>query len=135
MKNTNPCIKPLQINEYIAQLIKPATNNGRLLVGYSGSGTEIIGGLKAGWDEVVGIEISPEFVDIAERRIKHWQKIENRNKAFDKFMKKNEQLIEKHANGDEEIWRKIFDSTVQPGRHINYKKARTLRKVLCFTIH
>ena len=41
----------------------------RLLVPFCGSGSEIIGALRAGWDEVVGIEIEPEYIEIAEQRI------------------------------------------------------------------
>lgn len=44
----------------------------RLLVPFSGVGSEIIGALLAGWDEVVCVEINPEYNRIAELRIKHW---------------------------------------------------------------
>jgi len=40
-------------------------------VPFCGSGSEIIGALKAGWDEVVGIELDPEYVAIAEARLAH----------------------------------------------------------------
>jgi hypothetical protein len=33
---------------------------------------EIIGALQSGWEHVDGIELSEEFVSIAEARIKYW---------------------------------------------------------------
>ena len=75
IKNVHPCIKPLALNRYLANLILPLPRENsprRLLVPFSGSGSEMIGALQAGWDEVVGIEKEPEYVRIAEARIQHW---------------------------------------------------------------
>ena len=36
---------------------------------YSGSGSEMIGCLQAGWDEVVGIELDPKHAEKARLRI------------------------------------------------------------------
>lgn len=44
----------------------------RIIVPFSGSGSEMIGCLLAGWDEVYGIEIDPSYVEIAKARIVHW---------------------------------------------------------------
>jgi site-specific DNA-methyltransferase (adenine-specific) len=44
-------------------------------VPFSGSGSEMIGGLLAGWDAVEGIEMEAEYVNIAHERIKHWTKV------------------------------------------------------------
>jgi predicted RNA methylase len=38
------------------------------LVPFSGSGSEAIGGMLAGWDEVSGIEREEEYVEIARAR-------------------------------------------------------------------
>ena len=43
----------------------------RLLVPFSGSGSEMIGALQAGWDEVVGIEQDVHYCEIARARIAH----------------------------------------------------------------
>jgi site-specific DNA-methyltransferase (adenine-specific) len=69
--NTHPCVKPIKLCEYLAKLLLPPKRDDarRLLVPFSGSGSEMIGALRAGWDEVVGIESNPEYVAIAERRI------------------------------------------------------------------
>jgi site-specific DNA-methyltransferase (adenine-specific) len=70
-QNPHPCVKPLQLTKWLATLIKPEGENGRLLVPFSGSGSEMIGGLQAGWNEVTGIEMTPEFVPIAHARLSH----------------------------------------------------------------
>jgi site-specific DNA-methyltransferase (adenine-specific) len=70
--NNHPCCKPLKLCEYLAKLIKPPAG-GKLLVPFSGSGSEMIGALAAGWKTVHGIEQSQEYVEIARRRIKDWR--------------------------------------------------------------
>jgi DNA modification methylase len=74
VKNIHPCLKPLALNRYLANLILPPPRETprRLLVPFSGSGSEMIGGLLAGWENVTGIEMEPEYVSIAEARILHW---------------------------------------------------------------
>lgn len=74
MKNGHPCVKPLWLCQYLATLILPPARKTprRLLVPFSGTGSEIIGALLAGWDEVVGIELDENYIRIAEFRIRHW---------------------------------------------------------------
>jgi DNA modification methylase len=69
--NHHPTVKPLSLTKYLANLIKPPTG-GRLLVPFSGSGSEMIGALQAGWEYVEGVELTEEYIPIAEARIKHW---------------------------------------------------------------
>jgi len=80
-KNAHPTVKPLSLTKYLATLIKPPTG-GRLLVPFSGSGSEMIGALQAGWEYVEGVELTEEYIPIAEARIKYWleQKAEEDNK-------------------------------------------------------
>ncbi len=69
--NGHPTVKPVRLCEYLARLIlqpKRATPR-RLLVPFSGSGSEMIGGLQAGWDQVSGIERDSEYVETARRRL------------------------------------------------------------------
>lgn len=75
-RNHHPTVKPLALCEYLARLILPPKRDTprRLLVPFSGSGSEMIGALLAGWDEVVGIEREAEYVAIAEARLAHWTK-------------------------------------------------------------
>lgn len=72
--NNHPCVKSLDLNRYLATLILPPERDTprRCLVPFSGSGSEVIGALLAGFEEVVGIEKEREYVQIAEERIKHW---------------------------------------------------------------
>ena len=70
-KNFHSTVKPLSLTKYLATLIKPPTG-GRLLVPFSGSGSEMIGALQAGWEYVEGVELTEEYIPIAEARIKHW---------------------------------------------------------------
>ena len=70
-QNHHPTVKPLSLTKYLATLIKPPTG-GRLLVPFSGSGSEMIGGLQAGWEYVEGVELTEEYIPIAEARIKYW---------------------------------------------------------------
>ena len=69
--NSHPTVKPLSLTKYLATLIKPPTG-GRLLVPFSGSGSEMIGALQAGWEYVEGVELTEEYIPIAEARIKYW---------------------------------------------------------------
>jgi DNA modification methylase len=70
-QNTHPTVKPLKLCEYLAKLILPAERDAprRLLVPFSGSGSEMLGARNAGWDEVVGIEREPTYAQIARRRL------------------------------------------------------------------
>jgi site-specific DNA-methyltransferase (adenine-specific) len=68
--NEHPTVKPIGLAEYLARLIlPPAGRTRRLLTPYSGSGSEMIGALRAGWDESVGIENDPKWCDVARQRI------------------------------------------------------------------
>lgn len=75
-KNKHPCVKPIALTKHLASLLRPpprADSPRRILVPYSGSGSEMIGAMLAGWDEVVGIELDPGHVEVAKKRLEHWQ--------------------------------------------------------------
>ncbi len=67
-RNTHPTVKPLALCEYLARLIQPPKPDA-LLVPFAGSGSEMIGALRAGWPVVVGIERELAYVEIARRRL------------------------------------------------------------------
>ncbi len=71
--STNPhtTVKPITLTQWLATLIRPAGKS-RLLVPFCGSGSEMIGGIQAGWGEVVGIDVNNEYVQVAADRIRHW---------------------------------------------------------------
>lgn len=72
-RNHHPTVKPLVLTEYLAKLLLPPERDTprRILVPFAGSGSEMIGALQAGWDCVTGVEINPEYRDIAQARIEH----------------------------------------------------------------
>jgi site-specific DNA-methyltransferase (adenine-specific) len=71
VKNNHPTVKPLALCQWLATLLLPpaAYAPRRLLVPFSGSGSEMIGGLQAGWDLVMGIEKEAEYVELTQARI------------------------------------------------------------------
>ena len=70
--NTHPTLKPIALNEKILKLFK-TPNDQKICYPFAGAGSEIIGGIKAGFDNWCGCEISQEYVDIANARIKYWK--------------------------------------------------------------
>jgi site-specific DNA-methyltransferase (adenine-specific) len=75
--NDHPTAKPIDLARYLASLMLPPPRlDGkprRILVPYSGVGSEMIGCMLAGWDEVYGIEIDPHYVEIALKRLEYWK--------------------------------------------------------------
>lgn len=73
-RNIHPTVKPIQLTEYITRLLLPPVLDvpRRLLVPFAGVGSEMIGATLAGWDEVVGIEMTAEYIPINEARRRWW---------------------------------------------------------------
>lgn len=74
-RNTHPTIKPISLARHLATLLLPPDLYAprRLLVPFSGAGSEMIGALLAGWEEIVGVELEADHVRIAEARLAYWQ--------------------------------------------------------------
>ena len=74
-RNSHPTVKPIDLTRWLATLLLPPEEYAprRILVPFSGSGSEMIGASLAGWEEIVGIEMEEEYVEIAEARLKHWE--------------------------------------------------------------
>lgn len=73
--NDHPTLKPIDLTRYLANLILPPSrgdDSRRLLVPFSGAGSEMIGALQAGWDTVLGIEQSEHYAEIARKRLIYW---------------------------------------------------------------
>lgn len=78
--NIHPTVKPLDMIRYLATLVLPPNGTKsdhsderrkwRILVPFSGSGSEVIGALQAGWDEAVGVEMDETYTEIADARIR-----------------------------------------------------------------
>ena len=73
-RNPHPTVKPISLIEHLTTLLLPPPEYGprRILIPFSGSGSECIGAMRAGWEEVLGIEREEEYADIARRRIEYW---------------------------------------------------------------
>lgn len=74
VRNNHPTVKPIELNRWLATLLLPpeSVEPRRILVPFAGAGSEMIGCLRAGWDEVVGVELMEEYCKIAEARLVHW---------------------------------------------------------------
>lgn len=72
-KNDHPTVKPIALMKYLATMLRPPKPNGRVLVPFCGSGSEMTGCLLAGWSEVVGIELDPRMADVARWRISNFR--------------------------------------------------------------
>lgn len=70
----HPTLKPIILNTYLATLLLPPDiyKPRRLLVPFSGTGSEVIGGALAGWDNVIGVELEPNSVVMSQVRVNYW---------------------------------------------------------------
>lgn len=73
-RNTHPTVKPIDLCRYLATLLLPPIPYAprRLLVPFSGSGSEMIGAGLAGWEACQGIELGADHVEIAQARLLWW---------------------------------------------------------------
>lgn len=72
-QNIHPTIKPVKLMQYLVRLVTPP--NGKVLDPFCGSGTTGIACKLEGFD-FIGIEQEPEYVGIANSRIKNWDSSE-----------------------------------------------------------
>jgi hypothetical protein len=71
--NPHPTIKPIALIKHLASLLLPPDSyESRLLIPFSGAGSEMIGALLAGWRHVTGIELEAKHVDVARLRLDWW---------------------------------------------------------------
>jgi site-specific DNA-methyltransferase (adenine-specific) len=74
--NRHPTLKSIDLTTYLATLLLPPLEYAprRILVPFAGAGSEMIGCLKAGWEEIVGIELIEEYIPIIEARFEYYKK-------------------------------------------------------------
>lgn len=77
-RNIHATVKPAELCKMLATLFGPPDIDEykprRLLVPCSGVGSEMIGAMLSGcWDEIVGIELKPIHIKIAEARLSYWK--------------------------------------------------------------
>ena len=71
----HPTVKPISLLRYLATLLLPPAEYAprRILVPFSGTGSEGIGALLAGWEYVTMIDNEAEYCRIAKARCRWWQ--------------------------------------------------------------
>lgn len=74
-ENKHPTVKPLTLVKYICVILLPPKEYAprRLLVPFAGSGSEAIGALLAGWDEIVLVEMQERHCEVARDRLIWWR--------------------------------------------------------------
>ena len=74
-RNNHPTIKPISLCTWLAALLLPpaAYAPRRLLVPFCGTGSEMIGGVLAGFEKVLGIDDSAQYCEIATKRLEWWR--------------------------------------------------------------
>lgn len=72
-RNHHPTVKPIKLCRWLARLLLPPEQYAprRILVPFAGSGSEMIACALEGWD-VLGVEMMPEYVEIAKARLAYW---------------------------------------------------------------
>lgn len=73
-RNSHSTVKPIALTRWLATLLLPpaAYAPRRLLIPFAGVASEMIGAHLAGWEEIVGIELEKEHVDIGRARLEWW---------------------------------------------------------------
>jgi hypothetical protein len=66
--NTGPCVKPVRLFAYLAALLCPS--GGIILDPFLGSGTTLVAAVQGNF-RGIGIDLSPEYCDIARARVAH----------------------------------------------------------------
>jgi site-specific DNA-methyltransferase (adenine-specific) len=75
-RNPHPTVKPLDLCRYLATLILPPESyrdDAALLVPFAGVASEMVGAYLAGWRDITGIELDPEYAKIGRARLAWWQ--------------------------------------------------------------
>ena len=70
--NNHPTLKPIELNKKILSLFK-TPNPQKIIYPYAGSGSEIIGGIRADFFDWEACEINEEYIEIAKARIEYWK--------------------------------------------------------------
>lgn len=69
VRNNHPTVKPLELMRYLVRLVTPT--GGLVLDPFLGSGTTGCAAVLEGFS-FIGFELTPEYIPIAEARIKYW---------------------------------------------------------------
>ena len=98
-RSNHPTVKPADLTRYLATLLLPPEldESRRILVPFAGIGSEMLGAILAGWDSVVGIEQSEDYITQAHKRLAWWSQfdsIEAAKKAYQQEQKRAKEVVE-----------------------------------------
>jgi hypothetical protein len=85
-RNSHPTLKPVSLCKWLATLLAPPEMYAprRLLIPFSGSGSEMVGALlSGGWEHITGIEREQEYAEISRARVAWWERQKNRLQTND----------------------------------------------------
>lgn len=73
--NIHPTVKPLALVKYLSDLLLPPKEYAprRILIPFAGVGSEIIGAILSGWEEIIGVEKEDKYIQITNKRISFWK--------------------------------------------------------------
>jgi hypothetical protein len=76
-ENIHPTLKPIELNRWLSTLLLPPPEYKprRILVPFAGVLSEAIGAELAGWEEIVAVELTPEYIPIGKARAEYWTKM------------------------------------------------------------
>lgn len=103
-RSKHPTMKPIQLTEWLARLLLPPPLIGqerRLLIPFSGVGSEMIGAMLAGWDMIEGIELGESYVQDCILRLQWWERFRTYDKAKRQYNKINKVQPNQRSKPDE----------------------------------
>jgi len=73
-RSSHPTHKPIALTRYLSSLLLPPVTYAprRILIPFAGVASEMIGAMRAGWEEIVGVESEAEYVAIGKARLHYW---------------------------------------------------------------
>lgn len=79
----HPTMKPIQLIEWLARLLlpPPTVDCRRLLVPFAGSASEMIAAHLAGWEHIDGVEMTADYIPIAQSRLDWWTRFKSYSQA------------------------------------------------------
>lgn len=83
--NNHPTVKPLALCKWLGTLLLPpaAYAPRRLLIPFAGTASEAVGAALAGWEEVILVEQSEEYCEIARKRLEWWMRMRDETGVAD----------------------------------------------------
>lgn len=85
VRNHHPTVKSINLAIYLSKLLAPpaAYAPRRLLVPFSGVGSEVCGAILSGqWEEIIGIEMGESYCEIARERVKFWDSVKEKVQLY-----------------------------------------------------